>query len=322
MDSASENRDSVSSAQPLSPELDTHGTIFAYGSLLLQKKNEHTGELEFELQKFVGDRPILFAKNVKHAIQLRNEDSRQIVMIINVELRGVEVCFITRQMINYLLEKNGVLEGYNQWVLGKTGENRATMAEVPAVWLYLRKLDEGWNQRPMKEDIRKERGKRMMITGGLIIGLTEEEISRIDANELAFDSFEGTPMPRIYQRTLAAGLEIDGQGYTPQQVIYYGAAQPREALLPLRRQLLHALYLERANIMPAEVFDALPEDAPERKTQRARGQHSPYSDWPEWVSLHKMGKPRKHRSLIESLRLFFLRLKKILSRLISYFIPR
>lgn len=297
MDSSSENRDALSSAQPLPSELDIRGTIFAYGSLLqITKMDESTQRVEeCELRKFVGNRPIIVTKNVQHAVQLRQEDPNRIVMILDIQLRNVEICFITRQMINALLQQAGVLEAYNHWVLGKTGEDRAKMANVPAVWLYLRKLDEGWNQRPMREDVRKERRERMMITGGLIIGLTEEEISKIDANELAFTAFDGTPLPQIYQRTPVAGLESGGEAYTAHHVMYYGAAQPRKALHTdkLRRQLLHALYLGRQDMMPAKDFDALPKDAPERRIQRARGQHSPYSDWPEWVSLHKMGKPRK-----------------------------
>ena len=176
----------------LPTSLDKRGTLFSYGSLLLQDT------LRSVLKSRRLGFSILEASNIKDAKELVDKNPEAVVILPNVEMSGVRVDVISEDQLRKWYKQTG---GDINDLIQKGAFEKETQ---PRVILYARTA----------QSTDEPRTRSRYLNGGLIFGLSEEEV-RLD-----LDAYEADP---VYKRAVVPELKINNEKYTPQNVTYYGA---------------------------------------------------------------------------------------------------
>jgi len=205
----------------LPPEIDNDTVIFSYGSLL-----DH-GQLRFLLNTR-GDFEIRETLDLAEAATMVNAHPEDIVILRDVRLENVRVSIVTEAILRRWYKDSG-------GDLQKLVDAGVTSREVPeSAYLYARPVREG------------ERGR--FLNGGLICGLTTEEVD-------VFDKYE---FETILRRTRTPRLAIQTRIFTPAYITFYAGTA---------------------------ADDLTPEEVGERsrilRLNRQRGKKSPHAKWPE-----------------------------------------
>ncbi len=188
--------------QEIFKSIDKKGTLFAYGSLLdpqnLKRLLDNSGD----------DRApeVYEAKDLEEAGALLKQDPAGIVLLHNVLLDGIRAQIITDGQL---------LSAYKK----KFGEKYPIDDANPEQYLYVRT--------PIKKEVILKSGEKTetrererSINGGLIIGLTEEDLERLDKNE-TMKKVDGV-MDGIYMRQQVPKVIIENKNFTPANIEFYG----------------------------------------------------------------------------------------------------
>jgi hypothetical protein len=206
----------------LPPEIDNDTVIFSYGSLL-----DH-GQLRFLLNAR-GDFEIRETLDLAEAATMVNAHPEDIVILRDARLENVRVSIVTEAILRRWYKDSG-------GDLQKLVDAGVTSREVPeSAYLYARPVREG------------ERGR--FLNGGLICGLTTEEVD-------VFDKYE---FETILRRTRTSRLAIQNRTFTPAYITFYAGTAAADDLTPEEVG-------EKSRIL---------------RLNRQRGKKSPHAKWPE-----------------------------------------
>lgn len=204
--------------------LDNPNVLFAYGSLLIEETLRKT--LNARKPGF----PILETSDIEEADKLIAADPEAIVILRNVKLSGVRVSIVSQEQLREWYEQVG-----GKWSdLVEAGIDQEQIQDHAILFARPAKTGE----------------KPRFLNGGLVCGLTTEELALLDLYEI---------LP-VYQRTKVPELEIQNEPYRPKHVAFY-SANPDLEVSPKEQGRVRALLRQ------------------ERKPNRL----SPTAQWPETV---------------------------------------